>query len=277
VTLFAIVMVFLLQGTEFAWTAGDIAGGMRFQLAAGAIGVAIAMFGMTGVGAGETTAYTYWVVEKGYAAWTGPNDGSAGWVSRARGWISVMKVDAWVSWVIYTASTAAFYVLGAAVLHPQGLVPEGNEVMVTISSIFDSAVGTWGGVLFLIGAGLALFKTILANVPSLSRISGQTLAVFGAYDWNDQVARDRWQRVIMIVLPMCWGLLGTIASSPLLLVIIAGILNAVYLIGAAIATVYLARTQTDPRIRDGRPTEVMLWISAAAIVAVGVIGLANAF
>ncbi|MEE1616851.1 Nramp family divalent metal transporter [Brachybacterium sp. J153] len=276
VTVFAIVMVFLMQATEFAWTAGDIAGGMRFQVAAGAIGVAIAMFGMTGVGAGETTAYTYWVVEKGYAAWAGPNDGTDSWVSRAKGWISVMKVDAWVSWIIYTASTAAFYILGAAVLHPQGLVPEGTDVMVTISSIFDSAVGTWGGVLFLIGAGLALFKTILANVPSLGRITGQTLAVFGAYDWKDQIARDRWQRIIMIVLPIGWGLLGTIASSPLLLVIIAGILNAVYLIGAAIATVYLARTQTDPRIRDGRPTEVMLWISAAAIIAVGVIGLVNA-
>lgn len=277
VTVFAIVMVFLLQSTEFAWTLGDIGDGMRFQIAAGSVGVAIAMFGMTGVGAGETTAYTYWVVEKGYAAWAGPNDGTDSWVSRARGWISVMKVDAWVSWIIYTASTAAFYVLGAAVLHPQGLVPEGNDVMVTISSIFDSAVGTWGGVLFLLGAGLALFKTILANVPSLGRITGQALAVFGAYDWKDQIARDRWQRAIMIVLPIGWGVLGTIASSPLLLVIVAGILNAVYLIGAAIATVFLARTQTDPRIRDGRPTEVMLWISAAAITAVGVIGLVNAF
>src|SRR5699024_12089026 len=101
--------------------------------------------GMPGVGAGGPTAYSYWVVEKGYAAWTGPNDGSESWVRRARGWISVMKVDAWVSWIIYTVSTAAFYVLGAAVLHPQGLIPEGNEVMVTISSIFDSAVDRWGG------------------------------------------------------------------------------------------------------------------------------------
>ena len=85
--------------------------------------VALAMFGMTGVGAGEITAYTYWVVEKGYAAWAGPNDGSPEWVRRARGWIRVMKVDAWVAWVIYTISTAAFYMLGAAVLNPQGLVP----------------------------------------------------------------------------------------------------------------------------------------------------------
>ncbi|APX32481.1 manganese transporter NRAMP [Brachybacterium sp. P6-10-X1] len=277
VTVFAVVMLFLLHGTEFAWTLGDVADGMRFEIALGSAGIALAMFGMTGVGAGETTAYTYWVVEKGYASWTGPNDGTESWVARARGWISVMKVDAWVSWAIYTASTAAFYMLGAAVLHPQGIVPEGNEVMTTISSIFDSAVGTWGGVLFLLGAGLALFKTILANVPSLGRQVGHTLSIFGAYDWRDQVARDRWQRVIMVILPIGWGLLGTAVSSPLALVIIAGILNAVYLIGAAIATLYLARTQTDPRIRDGRPTSVLLWISAIAIIVVGVIGLVNAF
>ena len=277
VTAFAVVMLFLLHGTEFAWTLGDVADGMRFEISLGSAGIALAMFGMTGVGAGETTAYTYWVVEKGYASWTGPNDGTESWVARARGWISVMKVDAWVSWAIYTASTAAFYMLGAAVLHPQGIVPEGNDVMTTISSIFDSAVGTWGGVLFLLGAGLALFKTILANVPSLGRQVGHTLSIFGAYDWRDQVARDRWQRVIMIILPIGWGILGTAVSSPLALVIIAGILNAIYLIGAAIATLYLARTQTDPRIRDGRPTSVLLWISAIAIIFVGVIGLFNAF
>ena len=90
-----------------------------------------------------------------------------------------MKVDAWVSWVIYTISTAAFYILGAAVLHPQGIVPAGPRVMTTISSIFYRA-RTWGAVIFLLGAGLALFKTIVANVPSLGRQIGNTLAIFGA-------------------------------------------------------------------------------------------------
>lgn len=97
VTGFAILVVFLLQGTEWAWTVGDLAGGMRFQIAVGAFGVALSMFGLTGVGAGEVTAYTYWCVEKGYAAWTGPRDDSQAWVDRARGWIGVMKLDAWVS------------------------------------------------------------------------------------------------------------------------------------------------------------------------------------
>lgn len=277
VTVFAVVILFLVQGTEFSWSIAQLGEGMRFQIAVGSIGVALSMFGLTGVGAGEITAYTYWCVEKGYAAWTGPRDDSDAWRDRARGWISVMKVDAWVSWVIYTVSTAAFYLLGAAVLHPQGLVPKGNDVMETIASIFSTAVGEWGAVLFLVGAGLALFKTIIANVPSLGRQVGNTLAVLGAFDWSDAAVRNRWMRVIMIVLPVVWGVLGVAISSPLALVVLAGILNAVFLIGVAISTLYLSHTQTDPRVKDGPVFTTFLIVSAVAIVAVGVIGLITTF
>ncbi|WP_347351848.1 Nramp family divalent metal transporter [Intrasporangium sp.] len=277
ITAFAVVMVFIVQATPYAWTGSDWADGFRFQVAAGSMGVALSMFGLTGVGAGEVSAYTYWCVEKGYAAWTGPNDGSADWVRRARGWTSVMKVDAWVAWVIYTISTAAFYILGAAVLNPQGLEPKGNEVMVTLAEVYDSTVGRWGAVVFLVGAALALFKTIIANVPSLGRLVGHTLAVFGAFDWQDKDQRNRWMRIIMIVLPILWGLLGTILKSPLALVILAGILNAIFLIGVAISTIYLATNQVDPRIRDGRFYSVMLYISATAITLVGVLGLISSF
>jgi hypothetical protein len=277
VTAFAVVMLFSLQGTEFSWNMADLGDGMRFQIALGSMGIALSMFGLTGVGAGEITAYTYWCVEKGYAAWSGKNDGSEAWANRARGWIAVMKLDAWVSWVVYTVSTAAFYMLGAAVLHPQGIVPKGDAVMSTIASIFSSTVGQWGAVVFLVGAGIALFKTIVANVPSLGRQVGNTLAVFGAFDWSNQKQRDRWMRVIMIVLPVVWGLFGTVVSSPLALVVLAGILNAVFLMGVAAATIYLSRVQTDPRVKDGKPFTVMLILSAAAIFFVGVMGLVNIF
>ncbi|ANS78038.1 L-idonate 5-dehydrogenase [Serinicoccus hydrothermalis] len=277
ITAFAIFMVFMVQFTEFAWSAGDIGDGLRFQVAAGGMGVALAMFGMTGVGAGEITAYTYWVVEKGYAAWAGPNDGSDAWVQRARGWIRVMKIDAWVAWAIYTISTAAFYMLGAAVLNPQGLDPAGNDVMEVISGIFSTAVGEWGSVLFLFGAGVALFKTIIANVPSLGRQVANTLSVFGAFEWTDRVVRDRWMRAIMIILPITWGTLAVAVQSPLALVIVAGILNAVFLMGVAVATLFLSFTQTDTRVKDGSAFMVLLVISAIAIFGVGVISLVDQF
>ena len=275
VTAAVVVMVFGIQVTPFAWTGADFAGGMQFQIAAGAMGVALAMFGLTGVGAGEITSYSFWCVEKGYAAWSGPNDGSDAWVQRARGWISVMKKDAWLAWVVYTLSTAAFYILGAAVLHPQSLVPEGTEVITTLSRIFTDTIGDWAGVVFIAFAALALYKTILANVPSLSRQVANAIAVFGVFDWNDATARDRWLRAIMIIHPIIWGLLGVVAASPVLLVIIGGILNALYLVAVSVACIYLSFKETDPRIRDGKVFTAYLLISAVAIVAVGVISLYN--
>ena len=237
------------------------------------MGVALAMFGMTGVGAGEITAYTYWVVEKGYAAWTGPNDGSEAWAERARGWIRVMKIDAWISWAIYTTSTAAFYVLGAAVLHPQGLIPKGNEVLEVISRIFTDTAGGWVGGIFLIGAAIALFKTILANAPGFARQVTNTLAVFGVFSWTNPAKRDRWMRALVIGLPIIWGLFAIIFRAPLAAVIIAGIGNAMFLMAVVVATLYLNKTETDPRIRGNAPWYVYLWISAIAVFAVGALGL----
>ena len=39
------------------------------------LGMAVAVFGITGVGAAELFMYPYWCVEKGYAQFTGPRDG----------------------------------------------------------------------------------------------------------------------------------------------------------------------------------------------------------
>lgn len=275
VTFAVVVMVFGIQLTPFAWTAGDLGSGMQLQIAAGAMGIALSMFGLTGVGAGEITSYSFWCVEKGYAAWTGPNDSSDAWVKRARGWIAVMKKDAWLSWIVYTLSTASFYILGAAVLHPQGLVPSGSEVLTVISRIFTDTIGEWAGVAFLIFAAVALYKTILANVPSLSRQIANSLAVFGVFRWNDLTARDRCMRILMIAMPIIWGLLGVIVSSPLALVIIGGILNALYLMAVSVAVLYLSFKRTDRRIKDGSAFTVYLLVSAVAVFAVGFISLAD--
>lgn len=47
--------------------------------------------------------------------------------------------------------------------------------------------------------------------------------------------------------------------------------------GVAVATLYLTRTQTDPRTKDGPGFMVMLVISAIAVFLVGIVGLVNLF
>lgn len=124
VVIFSLVTVAIALGlpfTPFAYSVEDVLSGFTFSLPAGVIGAAIAMFGITGIGADEMTYYTYWCLEKGYGRWVGPDDGSEDWVQRAKGWIKVMYKDAFLSWIIYTFATLAFYIMGAAVLHPQAL------------------------------------------------------------------------------------------------------------------------------------------------------------
>ncbi len=68
----------------------DLFEGLRFKLPRAAVGIAIAAFGLTGVGGDEIMFYNYWCLEKGYAAFTGPRNGTPEWAKRARGWIKVM-------------------------------------------------------------------------------------------------------------------------------------------------------------------------------------------
>ena len=57
------------------------------------------------------------------------------WCERARGWLRVMQWDAWMSAVVYTFATVAFYLLGAGVLGRVGLNPEKGAMVRTLGFI----------------------------------------------------------------------------------------------------------------------------------------------
>ena len=136
VTLFTVASVVILQWTKFRITLPDLEQGLTFSFPAAALALAFSAFGITGVGASELVAYPYWCIEKGYARSAGPRSDDEGWADRARGWIRVMQLDAWFSMVVFTVATVAFYLLGAAVLHPQGLDPKGSEMIPTLSQMY---------------------------------------------------------------------------------------------------------------------------------------------
>ena len=134
---------------------------------------------MTGVGTNELAMYPYWCVEKGYARFAGPRDGSAAWARRARGWIRVMHVDILVSLIIYTVATIAFYLLGAGVLHAMGLAPKGNDMIVVLSRIYTETLGGWALCVFYAGAIVTLYGTIFAATAAHSRIYADMARLLG--------------------------------------------------------------------------------------------------
>lgn len=273
VVAFSVMTVAIAVGlpfTPWGYTVTDLAGGLSLHLPPAAIGAAVAMFGITGVGADEITMYNYWCIEKGYARWVGPNDGSEAWLRRARGWTRVMYKDALLSMLVYTFATVAFFLMGAAVLHPQGLLPQGNEMITTLARMYTDALGPWAMHFYLVGAIAVLGSTLWVSVPSHSRMYANLLSTVGVFDWKDARVRMRWIQGFGVALPLVWGSASLMMRQPVLMVQIGGVMTGIFLIAVLVATWYLRRTETDPRLYGGAVSTGVLIVSTVAIAILGV-------
>ncbi len=167
----------------FSWDA--FWDGFKFKLPGAGFADAVAVFGITGVGASELFMYPYWCVEKGYARFVGRREASAEWRHRARGWVRVMHTDIVATMIIYTVATVAFYLLGAGVLNGMKLVPKEGEMISTLSNIYTQTLGPWSRWLFYAGAIVTLYGTIFAATAANSRVFADMLRLMGAFSADD--------------------------------------------------------------------------------------------
>ena len=147
--------------------------------------------------------YPYWCVEKGYARFAGPSDGTPRLARRARGWIRVMHVDVVASMVIYTLATVAFYLLGAGVLHGMGLVPAAADMIPMLSKLYTQTLGGWALPLFYLGAIATLYGTIFAATAAHSRLYADMCRVIGLFARDDYARRVAYRRAFVVVLTRC--------------------------------------------------------------------------
>ncbi len=161
----------------FSWS--SVVDGLSFHMPEGGLLTAVAVFGITGVGATELVMYPYWCIEKGYARFTGRRDDSSAWRGRASGWIRVMGVDILSSMAIYTFATIAFYLLGAGVLHGMGVMPQGTEMVKALSNMYTETLGEWAQGLFLIGAVVVFYSTVFAATAGHARMLADFAGMVG--------------------------------------------------------------------------------------------------
>ena len=268
-TVFTLASVVMMQFTDFAISSGDIASGFTFQLPAAAVVVAIGAFGITGVGGDEIMVYNYWLIEKGYARHTGPNDGSEAWICRAKGWIRIMYLDAILSMFIYTIVTLAFYLLGASILHSQGVVPSKNiELVETLSQIYTQTLGSGARFAFLIGAFVVLFSTLFAALAAWTRLYGDALGQIGLYDFHDPKDRGKAIAFFAWMFPTLWSVIFLFVAEPAFMVIIGGVLTTFILVLVVFAAIDFRFRRTIPALRPSIAFDVALGLSILAILAV---------
>ncbi len=273
-TFITILNLFALQSNE-SWSIkmDEIIHGLSFSFPENKNGMnplltALATFGIIGVGASEILVYPYWCMEKGYGAFTGKRDQSKEWLLRAKGWIKVMKWDAWGSMVIYTFCTIAFYLLGASILGRTGLVPAGSEMIQTLSSMYTPVFGKWAQVIFLIGSIAVLFSTFFVALAGQSRMAVDALITAGIIS-NDNSLRTRLVSLLGVILPLICVTCYAFFPQPVFLILISGSMQALMLPIVGFAVLYFRYKKSDFRLGYSKIWDAMLWLSFFSFLTLG--------
>jgi manganese transport protein len=280
-TVFTLVSLVALQLGPEAVTMSEVFSGLTFSLPSenAMLLLVIGAFGITGVGGDEIMAYNYWLIEKGYAAKTGESDGSDAWARRAKGWTKVMMVDAVAAMTVYTVMTAAFYILGAGLLHGRGEVPGGGggPFLEYLATMYTTTLGAWAGPMFYAGAFVVLFSTTFAALAAWTRQFADAFGQIGIFDFSNLKKRMRWIAGLAWVIPVLWAIVYKAVGNPVFMVFVGGFVTSIILLIVLFAAIYFKRRDSDPRLDLGKGFSVWFWASAVLIVLVGIWTAAKPF
>lgn len=276
-TVFTFSSLYFLKYTNYHISLHNILEGLSFKLPKAALAFAFGAFGITGVGADEIIHYNYWCLEKGYASFVGPRDDSQEWKTRVKGWVKVMQLDAFLAMLIYTTVTAAFYLLGAAVLHHQANLPEGYQMIEVLSSMFTESLGAWSKTFFLAGSFTILFSTVFAALAAWTRQFADIFGQMGWIDFSNMAERKKLISRLAWVLPFLWAFLFVYIKLPMIMVISGGIVGSFLLILVIWAVIFNKYFRNNDVEKSTATYNIMLCISIIAILSFCIYGIVKLF
>jgi hypothetical protein len=177
-------------------------------------------------------------------------------------------VDIAASMIIYLLATIAFYLLGAGILHTQGLVPSANDMIPVLSKMYTETLGPAALWLFYAGAIATLYGTIFAATAGNSRVLADMFRIAGKFDRNDYASRVKYRRRIIwfhLVVPV---ILFFVFRSPVTMVKIGGFTQALMLPVIAVGALFMRHRGIPKEVAPGGLATAGLWFAAIVITAV---------
>ncbi|MBW6392107.1 Nramp family divalent metal transporter [Billgrantia antri] len=217
-------------------------------------------------------------------------------VAHARGWIRAMSVTAALGVVGGLVVIFSFLVLGAELLAPEGIMPEGPEVAVDLTRIFSEVWGEVGRYVLLAAIVIALGGSILANQDGWGRsFADMTLIVTRARREAAEpgpllkglTSLDRWlpwdmlerrwlKRLYIVVVTGIVPLLILLAfSDPVQVMSVSGIIAAAHTPFIALAALYVNRTRLPTALRPGLTATVTMTLAGLFYLGFAVLYLLN--
>ena len=181
-----------------------------------------------------------------------------------------MRVDSWVSMVIYTSATIVFYLLGAALLHGAGKDVSNKTMIGDLSEMFSS-IGSAGLTIFLVGAFVVLFSTLTSASASNARLLADTLVLLKLKESpKDERAQRHFVSQCCVFIPCACAVLFLFLGEPVTMVFIGGVAQAFMLVPLSGAALYFRYCKTEKELQPGILWTTLLWLSALAMATVGI-------
>ena len=187
-----------------------------------------------------------------------------------------MYLDALLSMVAYTIVTVAFYLLGAAVLHAQGLTPQGHDTITTLSSMYTDSLGPWANAMFLTGAFAVLFSTLFSALAAWTRIFADAFSRIGWCEFREPTSRTRMIRILSWAFPIAWAIVYLVYEAPVAMVVLGGLATSALLLLVVYAALVFRAADQHPALKPGAVYTVAVWVSGASIAAFALYGFVRA-
>jgi len=181
-----------------------------------------------------------------------------------------MFLDAILAMVAYTLMTVMFYLLGAAILNRQGIVPESTELISSLGTMYTESLGPWARSLFVVGAFVVLYSTLFAALAAWTRMFADAFSRIGLFNFGNELSRSIWIAVLAWGIPAVWASLFLFFEKPALMVVLGGLPTVVILVIVVFAALYFRYRRVTSRMLPTLRYDIALWTSSLAIAFVAV-------
>jgi Mn2+/Fe2+ NRAMP family transporter len=157
--------------------------------------------------------------------------------------------DIRTGFVISFCVAVVFLSLGAAVLRPLGIVPEGIDISIKLSEIYTSSFGRWAYPVFILGALTAFWGTYLSAMDGILRLFTNIIQRLFKTENNKM---KRVTTAYTIVVALVGLMMATVIKRPVVLVLLAvsmGLLYYPFIFGM---NIYCVTKLVDKEFRPGK-------------------------
>ena len=167
--------------------------------------------------------------------------------------------------------------MGVAVLHRDGLDPEGMRMVSTLAEAYVPVFGAAAKWLFLSGAIAVLYSTFRVSNAAHARLLSDGGRLFGLVASDDEQTYARHVAILSLVLPLVSLGFHLTGANPVALVLLSGTMQAAMLPILSFAALYFRYRETDPALRPSPLWDAFLILSCIGMTIAGVSSLLSRF